>query len=88
MLLDVVGDTESSEALRSECPYPSLVGPFPGLVTHALTAIISSFPVWQSARCAPPAREEVSGESKYLNNYTEKNKFESRDIEAVGFSYW
>lgn len=48
MLLDMVGDTQSGEALRSECPYPSLVGPF----THAVTAVTSSFPVWQSARHA------------------------------------
>lgn len=52
MLLDMVGDTQSGEALRSECPYPSLVAPFSGLVTHAVTAIISSFPVWQPARHA------------------------------------
>lgn len=49
MLLDMVGDTQSGEALRSECPHPSLVGPFSGLVTHAVTAITSSFPVWLSA---------------------------------------
>lgn len=52
MLLDMVGHTQSGEALRSECPYPSLAGPFSGLVTYAVTAITSSFPVWQSARCA------------------------------------